>query len=731
MIIIVGMKIMIKFFKYSIFIAVFLCAFVLNNALAQKEGQPPVYPPSFWFGPYGGVNINMHSADFRNLPNTFCCSPGFQSGSGIGYSLGGLFILPFRIEGHDLRLDIRLGYNNMNADLIRDTIIGNTPNDNYTGTDDVESEHKIESVLGGIGLDIGLDYYFIDKFYGTLGLRFGYLLTGEFSQQEMITKPNDVTFLNGSRLWNVYDKREIPELNKFQFGVYAGLGYDLPIGDELYLTPEARFYYNFTNISNDTINWKPHFLYLGAALKIPIIPVYKLPYIDETEYVRDTMLISDAGVSREEVRLISERESVKETKKTDAIVRKTTIYQHYEKHIPKALSLNAALTVTGIAPDGTRQKNPTLVIEEIEAEEGFPLLPYVFFRSGSAGLDGSGLKILDRSGTSGFDEQKLPWNTLAIYSDMLNILGSRMKELPDSKITVTGCNNNLGSEENNMQLSQDRANAIKNYLVDVWDINPSRIAVRQQGLPTNPSNNMIPDGQVENQRAEISSDNYELLKYLTQKDVIRTSTPPRVEIVPEVTASNGLKSWDITIEQDGALLRQYAGEDLPGSLNWNVEEAPMPALESPVTIKMTAIDNEGNKTQTVHETKISQLTINKKRYEIKEDHRIERFSLILFDFDKATLTKDHNKIISDINSKIEPESKVTVYGYTDRIGTPEYNKQLADRRIQETRKLLNVKPANLKTVPVGSDMLLYPNETPQGRCYSRTVKVDIETPMGK
>lgn len=715
-----------------IFICLTLFITGYNNLNAQKEGQPPVYPPSFWFGPYGGLNINMHSADFHNLPNTFCCSPGFTSGNGIGYSLGGLFILPFRIEGQDLRMDVRLGYNNLNADLIRNQVIGNTPNDDYTGTEDVESEHKIESVLGALGLDLGLDYYFLDKFYGTLGLRFGYLLTGEFSQHELITTPNDVTYLDGTRIRNVYKNQEIPELNKFQFGLYAGLGYDLPIGKELYITPEARFYYNFTDVASDTINWKPHFLYLGIALKIPVIPVYKPPIIDETEIVRDTILISDASITEEYVKMVSERESVKEIEKPGVIVRKTTVYQNYEKHIPKPVNLNASLIVTGIAPDGTRQKNPTLVIEEIEAEEGFPLLPYVFFRSGSASLDGTSMNLLQRSQAAGFDEQKLPWNTLTIYSDLLNILGSRMKSNPESKITITGCNNNLGAEENNLQLSQDRADAIKNYLVDTWDINPSRIQTKQQGLPLNPSNNINPDGQIENQRAEISTDNYELLKYLTQKDVIKTSTPPRVEIVPTINAADGLKSWDIAIEQDGALLRQFTGEDLPpGSLIWNVEEAPMPAVESPVTIKLTAIDNAGNKTQTVNETKISQLTINKKRYEIKEDRRIERFSLILFDFDKAALTKEHSKIITDINSKITPESKVTVYGYADRIGTPEYNKQLADRRIQETKKLLTVKPANLKTVPVGSDMLLYPNETPQGRSYSRTVKVDIETPLGK
>ncbi len=702
-------------------------------ATAQKQNERSPEKPVFWFGPFASLNVNLHSADFANLPNTSCCSPGYGSGSGLGYSFGALFIYPLRIKGQDLRLDFRLGYNSLGADLVTDEWIGNTRDNGFdgNGTIKVNTEHKIESALGSLGLDLGVDYYFLKGLYGTLGLRLGYILTGTFSQQELITEPSDITFSDGTRVRNVYKEQDIPELNSFQAGLYAGIGYDLPIGKELYLTPEAKFYYNFTNISSDTIDWKPHFLYIGVALKIPVIPSVEKPVKEEVEYVRDTMIVSDISIKKEEVKLIGQKEDFEETELADIIIRKKIITENYELRLPKTARLDAALEVAGIAPDGTRQANPTLVIEEVEAEEGFPLLPYVFFRNNSATFDGSGMNLITREETRSFDEQKLPWNTLSIYSDLLNIVGSRMRARQETKLTITGCNNNLGPEENNLQLSQDRADAVRNYLVNTWNVDPSRITVKKQGLPANPANNTKLDGQVENQRAELSSDDYELLKYLTQKDVIRTSTPPRVEIKPSVQSEAGMKSWKIEIEQGGKVLREFSGEELPPSVEWNVEEQPMPEMEAPVLIKLTAVDEAGNKTQAVHETSINQLTINKKRYELKEDKRIERFSLILFDFDKATLSKDHNKIIADINKKITPQSSVTVYGYADRIGTPEYNKQLADKRIQETKKLLNVNPGKLEFIPVGSDVLLYPNETPQGRCYSRTVKFEVETPLGK
>ena len=63
------------------------------------------------------------------------------------------------------------------------------------------------------------------------------------------------------------------------------------------------------------------------------------------------------------------------------------------------------------------------------------------------------------------------------------------------------------------------------------------------------------------------------------------------------------------------------------------------------------------------------------------------------------------------------------------MGTPQYNKDLANRRIEEVVKYLKVKPELLRRYPIGSDELLYDNNTPQGRSYSRTVRIIIATPV--
>ncbi len=694
-------------------------------AKSQKIVQQPD-KPLYWLGFYGGVNLNFHTADFRSLPEAECCSPGFKSGFGIGYALGGLFEYPL---DEKWMLDIRLGFSTLDAQLKVNELIGNAPADKFAGnlTNDVEVEHTIDSRLSLLGLEPSVNYYFFDKFYGTLGFRLGYLLAGKFDQQEKIVNPPDVHFLeNGLRVRNQYNNQDINNLKNFQFHILAGLGYDLTIGREWYLTPEARYYLPLMNISS--VAWKVSDLQIDLALKIPVFPARELPVREEMAFIRDTTTVTDENITAEEVVLIDKSEETEEIENDDFILKRRVIRENYEKRIPVSGKITAAVDAAGINYDGTRQENPQLVIEEIEAEESFPLLPYVFFREGSADLAATKMEPLN-TGAGEFNENNLEWNTMSIYSEMLNVVGSRMKKYPDAKLTVTGCNNNTGVEENNLELSEKRAEAVKNYLVKTWNIDPSRITVQSRNLPANPGNNEIKDGQIENQRAELSSDNDKILKFVTLNKVIRTSNPPRVEILPEITADAGVSSWDIKVEQSGRLLRQYSGQDVPKKIEWDVEGEPVPKTEVPVNITLTAMDNLGHKTTAQKDIAIKQLTIKKKRIEMIGDKKIERYSLILFDFDKANITPEQAKVLKEIREKIHPDSKVTIYGYADRTGDPAYNKQLADRRIQETQKVLKVKDSQLKTVPVGSNVLLYNNDTPEGRSYSRTVRIIIETPV--
>ena len=68
-----------------------------------------------------------------------------------------------------------------------------------------------------------------------------------------------------------------------------------------------------------------------------------------------------------------------------------------------------------------------------------------------------------------------------IYYPELEKVAQILKNNPDLKIEIAGHTDDLGSDEYNLKLSQKRAEAVKNILVNMFDIDPKRIKVKGYG----------------------------------------------------------------------------------------------------------------------------------------------------------------------------------------------------------------------------------------------------------
>src|SRR5688572_4343895 len=75
--------------KRSILLLILL--FATSKASAQ-DIDPDMPRPRF--GGYGALNLNMHTADFDSIPGIAGCCQPFQSGTGRGITLGGLYEMP-------------------------------------------------------------------------------------------------------------------------------------------------------------------------------------------------------------------------------------------------------------------------------------------------------------------------------------------------------------------------------------------------------------------------------------------------------------------------------------------------------------------------------------------------------------------------------------------------------------------------------------------------------------
>jgi outer membrane protein OmpA-like peptidoglycan-associated protein len=124
---------------------------------------------------------------------------------------------------------------------------------------------------------------------------------------------------------------------------------------------------------------------------------------------------------------------------------------------------------------------------------------------------------------------------------------------------------------------------------------------------------------------------------------------------------------------------------------------------------------------------VTERTLVDKRTTGGTDKTMDRYSLILFGFDRSELTDQHKALIENIKPRLSPASSVSITGYTDRIGSDDYNLRLSEQRARAVSAGLAVQRATI--TGQGEKLPLYDNDSPEGRFYSRTVEIVVETPL--
>ncbi|MEP7235856.1 MAG: outer membrane beta-barrel protein, partial [Ignavibacteriota bacterium] len=133
--------------------------------------------------------------------------------------------------------------------------------------------------------------------------------------------------------------------------------------------------------------------------------------------------------------------------------------------------LEATISAKGILPNGDLTNEPIIPEQASRTRSSMQMLPYIFFDNNSAEIPAR----YTRSGSTGFSEMGLAGkNEIEVNHAALDIWGARMKQYPSITIKVTGCNSNSGAERGKIDLSKQRALAIRDYLVNTWGIDGKR-----------------------------------------------------------------------------------------------------------------------------------------------------------------------------------------------------------------------------------------------------------------
>ena len=92
---------------------------------------------------------------------------------------------------------------------------------------------------------------------------------------------------------------------------------------------------------------------------------------------------------------------------------------------------------------------------------------------------------------------------LPIARDRLNQVAQSLKELDDDKlVSIDGFTDSRGADDTNMKLSQDRANAVRDYLVS-QGVKTEKIRATGRGEASPVASNETPEGRANNRRVEI------------------------------------------------------------------------------------------------------------------------------------------------------------------------------------------------------------------------------------
>ncbi len=521
---------------------------------------------------------------------------------------------------------------------------------------------------------------FKGNFYLYGGPRFAFNIANDFKYQEYVN-PNFPNELPDPDIEGEFDN-----VNSTVFSMQVGAGYDIPLSSQnmrtqFVLSPFVAYHPDFRQAPRSSETWSINTFRAGASLKV--------------------------GFGRE---------------------------------IPadvEVIDTKVRFTVTA----------PKNIPVERSVREIFPLRNYVFFNEGSTAIPDRYV-LLNKGQVADFKEDQLgmyiPKNLsgrsdrqMTVYYNVLNILGDRMGKVPASTITL------VGSSSEGPEDGRAMAESVKTYLVDVFAINASRIAIEGRVQPKIPSGHEHPGTTPEqallhedDRRVSIeSSAPLLLMEYqntrpgsLRPVEIMAVQNSPLDSYVTFNVdgARDAFSSWSVEVMDDKGKV-QYFGPythdrvSIPGKSILGMRP------EGDYKVTMVGLTKNG---KTVRETTNVHMVLRT----LSTTTQAMRYS-VLYEFDDAETINLYAKYLTDlVTPSIPMDATVFIHGYTDIIGEEDYNETLSLARANDVKNILSGSLTKAGRTDVkfqvygfGENPTLTPfnDKLPEERFYNRTVVIDI------
>ena len=564
--------------------------------------------------------------------------------------------------------------------------------------------HELSAALDEAGISAQFDYHILGGFSMHGGPAIGVTFHGHYDKSLHTIEPGDL-------LYGVQDTTTgsgvlPPGKLRLLSSIALGASYELPLSRKLHVQPSIDIVYplggNTFPFGGLTSYWN------GIQVTGGLTFLFDLTPPSETVPI-----------------FVKERVPVYVTRTIDTAK-------------PRQQSpLRASIEAVGIDQLGQQSKAIRMTIEEVRTRNAYPILNYIFFGVGSAAFPSRYVRYRSEEETGGFQGStgRQSIKLMDLYRETLNILGDRLRKYPTATVTLIGSTSNTGIERGNLALARSRAEAVKEYLVTIWKIDPTRIKIQARQLPERPSPVTTPEGQGENRRVEFRVEDERVTDPITVTNIEHLATPDRILLKPaiETESQAGILRTYASIGANGIELQSFSstGSNQSTQKMWAPSEETLSHLQDSLSIEYDVWDSVGN-----HAHAHSSIPLDVTRVSSDRPERIERFSLILFDFDEARVEKRNERAIEQAAEMIPkiPVQQILIQGFTDETGDPTHNDALSEERAAQVKQRLDEllaahntpEPANVQTEGRGSRDLLYDNRLPEGRFFSRTVNITIQ-----
>jgi outer membrane protein OmpA-like peptidoglycan-associated protein len=523
-----------------------------------------------------------------------------------------------------------------------------------------------------VQLDLLADYHLSAGWHIAAGPWIGYRLSLSTGQVDSINGPGRAAFAGGERSLAMSGGIALTP-RALGYGALVAVGVELPVGARIALLPEVSVRATFASPAREVSIGG---LTVGAGLSL----LFDL---------RPSPVRSDTIVPPETMR---------------------------RPH------LSASIRIDGVDEHGTQRHMAAVELSTVAYRTFTPLLPAVFFEQNASAIPAR--YGAETPGAPFALDSLFGRDALTLHRHTLDIIGSRLESDPAATITLYGA----ASSDESATIAAARAQQVKAYLVRRWRIAEARITIGGGSGPMRRSGEGSEEGRAENRRVEIVASSPSVLAPVVSTQMVRSFNPPSLTMIPTMEAEAGVKRWSIDITQGGAPVAHYSSEGNGASgedIMWRIGNADSDSLPSPIGADLMVEDATGA-VITAHD----EMPIEVQRHDRVVDRTVN--SLVGFEYDSPEPGASDRSLLKDIAAAVDAGSRVTITGYTDRIGSEEYNADLSRRRAERVAAILQeflasrgVAGVEVDSEAGGIEKERFTNDLPEGRMLSRGVRLIV------